>query len=152
MDIIPHFMTELESNININSWHTFIILHFYIVFRNTQSRYSEFSLLMRKAVEILKACFLSAITDTAVITMMMRAPRVKGEAIFCLIRQTFLKVWKFTAGHLGFAVLQCSSKSYFQAILTMKIIYLWTRPIKISSNSLNRKCKNIVFHYIQILN
>ena len=34
------------------------------------------------------------------------------------------------AGHLGFAVLQCSSKSCFQVILTIKIIYHWARPIQ----------------------
>ena len=37
---------------------------------------------------------------------------------------------KFRAGHLGFAVLQWSSKIYFQAILIVKIIYLWARLIK----------------------
>ena len=31
-----------------------------------------------------------------------------------------------------FVILQCMSKSYFQAILTIKIMYLWTRSIKIS--------------------
>ena len=34
---------------------------------------------------------------------------------------------------LGFAVLQCSSKSYFQAILNVKITYLWARPIYVFS-------------------
>ena len=45
------------------------------------------------------------------------------------------------AGHMGFAVLQCSSKSYFQANLAIKITYFWVKPIKITypeSNSLNR--------------
>ena len=59
------------------------------------------------------------------------------------------------AGHLGFAVLQSCSKSYFQANLAIKIIYLWARPIKISyplSNSLNRKCKSDIFHHSKLLN
>ena len=33
------------------------------------------------------------------------------------------------AGHLGFGVLQCSSKSYFQANLTIEITYVWTMPM-----------------------
>ena len=48
---------------------------------------------------------------------------------------------KHKAGHLRLAVLQCSSKSYFQANLTMKKVYLWARPIKIThpkSYTLNR--------------
>ena len=48
------------------------------------------------------------------------------------------------AGHLWFAVLQCSSRSYFQAILAVKIIDLLPRPIKITnpkSNSIIRRCK-----------
>ena len=36
------------------------------------------------------------------------------------------------AGHLGLAVLQSSSKSYFHVTFAIKIIYLWDRPIKIS--------------------
>ena len=47
------------------------------------------------------------------------------------------------AGYLGFAVLRCISKSYFQAILTIKAMYLWARYLKITypkSNSLNSKC------------
>ena len=54
-------------------------------------------------------------------------------------------------GHLGFSVLRCSTKSSFQAILIIQIIYLWTRPIKITypeSSSPKRKCKNSIFHFI----
>ena len=66
---------------------------------------------------------------------------VNAAAIVILIR----------AGHFGFSVLQCSSESYFQVNLAMKITYFWARPIKKNlphSNSLiedarnsnNRKC------------
>ena len=33
------------------------------------------------------------------------------------------------AGHLGFAVLQWSSKSYFVAILIIKMAYFWARLV-----------------------
>ena len=66
------------------------------------------------------------------------------------------------AGRLGFAVLQCSSKSYSQAILNIsyysqyklsKQIFLWARPIKITylkSNSFNRKCQKVIFHFLKM--
>ena len=60
--------------------------------------------------------------------------------------------WKpsqWALGHLGFAVVQFSSDSFLQANLTIKIIYFWSRLIKINypqSNSLNKKCKNCIFH------
>ena len=38
----------------------------------------------------------------------------------------------FRTGHWGFAVLQCIFKSYFKAILTVKLIHLLARPIKIT--------------------
>ena len=48
-------------------------------------------------------------------------------------------------GHLGFAVQQCSSKSYFEANLTLKIkLVLSHIPIKITypqSKSLDKTCK-----------
>ena len=34
-------------------------------------------------------------------------------------------------GHLGFAVLQCISKSYFQANLTLRINYFWAMAFKL---------------------
>ena len=46
------------------------------------------------------------------------------------------------AGHLGFPVLQCRSKSYLQTILPIKLFYLRVRPIQIkyiNTNSLNRR-------------
>ena len=48
-----------------------------------------------------------------------------------------------------FGVLQCSLKSYFQAILAVKIICLWGRPIAITypkSNSLNRNCQKFALY------
>ena len=47
-------------------------------------------------------------------------------------------------GIRGFAVLRCDSNSYFQAILTLNLFYLWARPITITYpklNSLDRKWK-----------
>ena len=43
---------------------------------------------------------------------------------------------------MGFAVLRCSSKSYFHANLTIKISYSWDRPFQLTyprSNSLNEQ-------------
>ena len=37
------------------------------------------------------------------------------------------------AGHLGFAVLRCSSESYILTNLSIKITYFWIRPIKVGS-------------------
>ena len=51
-------------------------------------------------------------------------------------------------GHLGFAVLQCSLKIYIQAILSLKIIYPWARPIEITkakANSLIEMQKMSIF-------
>ena len=56
---------------------------------------------------------------------------------------------------LGFAVLQCSSKSCFQANLTIKVAYYWARVVEITclqSSSLDRKniVKNSIFHHVNI--
>ena len=58
---------------------------------------------------------------------------------------------KARAGYLGFAVLQCSSKSCLQAIHTKIITYLWTSPDKITYPKSNfyliENAKNTIFHY-----
>ena len=50
------------------------------------------------------------------------------------------------AGHLGFAVRRCGSKSCYQANLTIKMRHFWARPVKITyplsklSKSLSKTC------------
>ena len=56
------------------------------------------------------------------------------------------------AGHLGFAVLQCSNTSYLLATLTKKLSTSGTdllkQPIP-SKNSFDRNAKDSMFHYIK---
>ena len=67
-----------------------------------------------------------------------RHKRVKTSQIVLPFCGNYVKDAR--ADHLGFAVLQCISKSYFLANLTVKKIYPWARSIKIAyfvSYSLN---------------
>ena len=58
------------------------------------------------------------------------------------------------AEQVGFAVLQYSLKNYFQSMLTLKIIWLWARPIQLKPqvNSLNLLVSNRYYcTYILVL-
>ena len=72
----------------------------------------------------------------------------------CTMYNVQLLTLLLRAGHFRFAVLQCSSKSYFQANLKMRIAYFWARDIKIAnpkSRLLNIKCKKTtIFHCIKV--
>ena len=74
--------------------------------------------------------------------------------LYCQIIKQLLKISPLIllsnnrTGHLRFVVLQCSSKSYFQANITIQISHFWSKPIKITylkSNSLNRRCQKFYF-------
>ena len=52
------------------------------------------------------------------------------------------------AGHLGLAVLQWSSKSYFQSILTIKISHSWASPIKKPTLSQIANAKYVLIFFI----
>ena len=57
---------------------------------------------------------------------------------------SYMRHFSAMAMHLGFAVLQCSTKSHLQAIFNINMIYLWPRSLKqiySNINSTNRKCK-----------